>query len=109
MSYEEKDWLMRQIKQLAQGLGQMLGKESIKEIINLEAAAGETLSDEELDDVLLIIAAGEKAQLLGWNKMDWEKTLELTEERFRLLEKNFSLLEASERKRLQYFVETSDF
>ncbi len=35
MSYEEKDWLMRQIKQLAQGLGQMLGKESIKEIIAL--------------------------------------------------------------------------
>ncbi|MFW3578313.1 hypothetical protein [Vagococcus fluvialis] len=36
MSYEEKDWILRQIKQIAKGLGQMLGRESIKEIVNLE-------------------------------------------------------------------------
>ncbi|WP_251426118.1 hypothetical protein, partial [Staphylococcus aureus] len=61
-SYEEKDWILRQIKQIAKGLGQMLGRESIKEIVNLEMSESEQLSDEELDDSLLLLDVEEKVK-----------------------------------------------
>ncbi len=52
MAIEDKDFIMRQVKELAKSLGKMLSRNSLKELINLEVKDGELLSDEELDEIL---------------------------------------------------------
>lgn len=52
----ERDYLMRQIHQLAEGLGRLLTKESIKEFINYDLDDQEALSDKEIDDLLQLSA-----------------------------------------------------
>ncbi|MGL5686213.1 MAG: hypothetical protein ACRCXQ_10515 [Vagococcus fluvialis] len=93
MSYEEKDWILRQIKQIAKGLGQMLGRESIKEIVNLEMSESEQLSDEELDDILLLLDVEEKVK----QPKQIEKLTGIKEDRFQELVKDYSLLTEEER------------
>ncbi|MFD1899050.1 hypothetical protein [Enterococcus termitis] len=39
MGVEEKDFIMRQIKQLGEGLGEFLGKEDVDKILNFEEDA----------------------------------------------------------------------
>lgn len=93
MSYEEKDWILRQIKQIAKGLGQMLGRESIKEIVNLEMSESEQLSDEELDDILLLLDVEEKVK----QPKQIEVLTGIKEDRFQELVKDYSLLTEEER------------
>lgn len=93
MSYEEKDWILRQIKQIAKGLGQMLGRESIKEIVNLEMSESEQLSDEELDDILLLLDVEEKVK----QPKQIEELTGIKEDRFKELVKDYSLLTEEER------------
>lgn len=50
----EKDFLMRQIKEMAKNLGSFLSKESIKEFIDYDRSSQESLSDKEIDQILLI-------------------------------------------------------
>lgn len=54
MAFEEKDFIMRQVKQLAEGMGKFLGLESIKEIINYDQAEEDKLSDDEIETVILM-------------------------------------------------------
>ena len=104
MSYEEKDWIMRQIKQIAIGLGRILGKDSLKEMINMELSASERMSDEELDDVLLLIEVEEKITLDKLTAEAFETKLKLTQERFEQLLADYSLLKSDERKTLKEYV-----
>lgn len=93
MSYEEKDWILRQIKQIAKGLGQMLGRESIKEIVNLEMSESEQLTVEELDDILLLLDVEEKVK----QAKQIEELTGIKEDRFQELVKDYSLLTEEER------------
>lgn len=98
MSYEEKDWILRQIKQIATGLGRMLSRESVMEIVNLEASIADSLTNEELDDILLLIAAEDK---LTVSKEDIPR---VTKKRLNELMKDFSLLTVEERQLLLEYV-----
>lgn len=50
--FEEKDFMIQQIKGIAKTLGKFLGLEEVKEIINLDQEQQETLTDEELESIL---------------------------------------------------------
>lgn len=99
MSYEEKDWILRQIKQIAKGLGQMLGRESIKEIVNLEISESEQLTDEELDDILLLLEVEEKEK----QPKQTEELTGIKEDRLQELVKDYSLLTEEERMVLKKY------
>ncbi|MCB5952749.1 hypothetical protein LI951_11780 [Enterococcus sp. BWT-B8] len=89
MSYEEKDYFMRQIKKLAEGLSMMLTLNSVKEIINLEQNENSKLTDEEIEAILLAIQVQNKADQLGLNKERLAEKTGLSQERLeQLLEKN---------------------
>ncbi|MBP2966960.1 hypothetical protein J8385_20535, partial [Acinetobacter baumannii] len=96
---EEKDWILRQIKQIAKGLGQMLGKESIKEIVNLELSKSEQLTDEELDDILLLLEVDEKVK----QSRQIKELTGVKEDRFQELVKDYSLLTEEERAILKKY------
>ncbi len=87
--YEEKDWIMRQIKQLAEGLGAMLSKDSIKNILSFEQTDTQQISDEDLEKIIAIVDAKQKKEALhlsdevfcetiGINEDDWLEIDSLT-------------------------------
>lgn len=82
--YEEKDWIMRQIKQVAKSLGNMLSKESIKEFLRFEQSDMQDISDEDIDKIISIIDVINKqkklrltesklVQELGIDKTKWQE------------------------------------
>lgn len=54
MSFEDKDFIIRQIKQLAEGLGQFLTLNSVKEMIQYDDEEEGVLSDAEIEAILLM-------------------------------------------------------
>lgn len=59
----EKDFIMRQIKQIAKNFGSFLSKESLKEFINYDQSSEESLTDQEIDQILLISSLKEAIQM----------------------------------------------
>lgn len=106
MSYEEKDWIMRQIKQIASGIGKFLGKSSVKEIVNLQLSESAGMTDQELDDVLLLIAVEEKIIKLNLSDADFLERTSVERKRFNVLLKDYTLLGLSERESLRKFSES---
>lgn len=51
--FEEKDFMIQQIRGIAKTLGKFLGLEEVKEIINFDQEQQETLTDEELESILV--------------------------------------------------------
>lgn len=54
MSFEEKDFILRQVKQIATSMGKLLSLASIKDLINYESSIDEILSDEEIECIILM-------------------------------------------------------
>lgn len=54
MGLEDKDFIIRQVQQLAEGVGKFLGKESTKELINYDQSQEHALSDDDIETILLI-------------------------------------------------------
>lgn len=59
----EKDFIMRQIKQIAKNFGSLLSRESLKEFLHYEQMGEESLSDEEIDQILLISSLKEAIEM----------------------------------------------
>lgn len=106
MSYEDKDWIMRQIKQLASGIGKFLGKDSVKEIVNLEFKESGGMTDKELDDVLLLIDVEKKLMNSNISDAEFFKETTVERKRFNLLLKDYTLLGLTERENLKKFSES---
>jgi len=52
LMYQEKDFIIQQIKGIAKTLGKFLGLEQIKEIIDVDEEQLETVPDDELETIL---------------------------------------------------------
>lgn len=55
MALEDKDFIVRQVQQLAEGIGKFLGKESIKELIKYDQSQDGALTDDEIETILLVV------------------------------------------------------
>lgn len=103
MGFEEKDFIIRQIKQLAQGLGTMLNLKSVKELINYEQNATDALSDEEIENVLLITEVEERLTARGLSAEAAAGALGLTPETWEELRNFHRLPSEAEREVLFSF------
>lgn len=54
MGFEENDFILRQIKQIAASMGKFLSIASVKDLINYESSSEDILSDEEIECIILI-------------------------------------------------------
>ncbi|WP_159723685.1 hypothetical protein [Enterococcus sp. CSURQ0835] len=54
MGIEDKDFIIRQVKQVARGLGMLLSKNSLKEFISYEQTEADLLRDDELEAIILL-------------------------------------------------------
>ena len=108
MSYEEKDWIMRQIKQLAVGLGKMLGRDSLKEMINLELSASEKHTDEEIATIWLLVDEEEKIEIRQRKDEEISQKVGISRERLTDILIDYSLVTETEKKCLTEFIEKTE-
>ncbi|MCC5890581.1 MAG: hypothetical protein JJU01_08415 [Alkalibacterium sp.] len=52
MDYEDRDYIMRQMKVMAKGIGVLLEISSLKELLKLEFSADDNLTDPEIEFVI---------------------------------------------------------
>ena len=105
MSYEEKDYFMRQIKRLAEGLGMMLTLDSVKEIVNFEQSESSRLSDEEIEAILLTVNVQNEMDKRGMTLNQLSEETKIAPDRLTHLFENTTLpleLEIKELKRFLY-------
>ncbi|MGX7175306.1 hypothetical protein ACWOC3_03260 [Enterococcus saigonensis] len=87
MAVEDKDFILRQVKQLAQGLGMMLSKNTLKELINYEQSETASLRDEEIEAIILMTDVESKAKRenlsekeltgkVGMTKNEWQELIQ---------------------------------
>ncbi|MGX7163487.1 hypothetical protein [Enterococcus massiliensis] len=61
---EEKDLILRQIKQTARRLGVLLSKKSLLEFLTIDQKEETMLKESEIDGIILLIDVESKAQSL---------------------------------------------
>lgn len=104
MALEDKDFILRQIHQLAEGLGMMLSKNTLKELINYDQAESVKLSDDDIEGIILVVDAKQKAQALGLTEAGTAQQLGFSLAQWQALSQAGQLPTLQERQSLQQFV-----
>lgn len=108
MALEDKDFIVRQVQQLAEGIGKFLGKESIKELINYDQSQDDTLTDDEIETILLIIDIKEIQENKNLSNQEVAKELGITEDDLVNLYNSERFATPSELITLRNFVEENE-
>lgn len=109
MAFEEKDFIMRQIKQLAEGMGKFLGLESIKEIINYDQAEEDKLSDDEIETIILMTNLQEIQKEKRLSNEEISKELGIAEQDLEELYNSERFAAPAEHIEIRDFVEKNGF
>ena len=108
MGLEDKDFVLRQVQELAEGIGKFLGKESIKELINYDQSQEDALSDEDIETILLISNIREIQQNKALSDEEISKELGLAEQDLDDLYNNERSAASVELAALREFVEENE-
>lgn len=109
IALEEKDFIMRQVKQLAEGMGKFLGLESIKEIINYDQAEEDKLSDDEIETIILMTNLQEIQKEKRLSNEEISKELGITEQDLEELYNSDRFAAPAELIEIRDFVEKNGF
>lgn len=104
MGLEDKDFILRQVQELAEGIGKFLGKESIKELINYDQSHEGALSDEDIEAILLITSIRDIQESEGLSNEDLSSELGMPENDLEKLYNNERAVTADELETLRDFV-----
>lgn len=108
MVLEDKDFIMRQVKQLAEGMGKFLGLESIKELINYDQSEEGVLSDDEIEAIILMANVKEIQKDRKLSNKEVSKELGITEKDLDNLYNSEGYTMPSELSMLRHFVEKNE-
>lgn len=108
MALEDKDFIMRQVKQLAEGMGEFLGLESIKELINYDQSEEDMLSDDEIETIILITNVKKIQKNKKLSNEEVSKELSITEEALTSLYNAERFATPSELVEIRHFVEKNE-
>ncbi|MEG0679859.1 MAG: hypothetical protein RR439_08475 [Carnobacterium sp.] len=108
MALEDKDFIMRQVKQLAEGIGKFLGLESIKELINYDQSEEDILSDDEIEGIILITDVKEIQKKKKLSNKEIAKKLEITENDLNHLYNGERFTTPSELIEIRRFIERNE-
>lgn len=107
MALEDKDFILRQVKTLAKGLGMLLSKESLKELINYQASEEESLSDEVIQQIILLADVQRQGELLNMTPVQLAQELGMEPTRWLDLIKGDALPTPAEADCLLHFLTRS--
>lgn len=108
MGLEDRDFIIRQVQQLAEGVGKFLGKESIKELINYDQSQKDALSDDEIETILLITNIKEIQENEELSNQEVSRELGIAENDLDNLYNSERFATSSELTALRDFVEKFD-
>ncbi|WP_236005891.1 hypothetical protein [Desemzia sp. RIT 804] len=108
MGLEDKDFILRQVQELAEGIGKFLGKESIKELINYDQSQEDALTDEDIETILLISNIREIQQNKTLSDEEISRELGIAEKDLDDLYNNERSATSSELTALRNFVEENE-
>ena len=108
MVLEDKDFIMRQVKQLAEGIGKFLGLKSIKELINYDQSEEDILSDDEIEGIILITDVKEIQKNKKLSNKEIAKELEMTENDLNHLYNGERFTTPSELIEIRRFIERNE-
>lgn len=108
MGLEDKDFIIRQVQQLAEGVGKFLGKESIKEFINYDQTQEDALSDDDIESILLMTNIKEIQERKQLTNQGISRELGITENELDKLYNSERFATSSELIALRDFVEKND-
>lgn len=103
--YEEKDWIMRQIKQVAKSLGNMLSKESIKEFLRFEQSDMQDISDEDIEKIISIIDVTNKQKKINLTESELIQKLGIDETKWNEINSQNRIPDDKEYERIKTFLE----
>lgn len=104
MAIEDKDFILRQVKQLAQGLGMMLSKNTLKELVNYEQSEAASLSDEDIEAIILMTDVESKAKRENLSEKEIAGKVGMTKDEWQELIQGSRLPTAVESKMLSDYV-----
>lgn len=104
MGLEDKDFILRQVQELAEGIGKFLGKDSIKELINYDQSQEGALSDEDIEAILLITTIRDIQESEGLSDEDLSNELGMPENGLENLYNNERSVTEDELETLRDFV-----
>lgn len=104
MGLEDKDFILRQVQELAEGIGKFLGKDSIKELINYDQSQEGALSDEDIETILLVTSIRDIQESEGLSDEDLSSELGMTEQDLEKLYNNERSVTPVELEALRDFV-----
>lgn len=104
MGLEDKDFVLRQVQELAEGIGKFLGKDSIKELINYDQSQEGALSDEDIEAILLVTTIRDIQESEGLSDEDLSSELGMTEQDLEKLYNNERSVTPVELETLRDFV-----
>lgn len=104
---EESDYIMRQVKQMAKGLGKFMGLEQIKEILQLSESQQEVMRDEELESIILMTKIELIVENASYSMDEVGNKLGIGVMKLEELFNNERYADAKERKSLRQFVKES--
>lgn len=108
MGLEDKDFVLRQVQELASGIGKFLGKESIKELINYDQFQEGALSDEDIETILFITTIRDIQESNGLTDNEISNELGMSEHDLDDLYKNERSATSSELTALREYVEDNE-
>lgn len=108
MGLEDKDFVLRQVQELAEGIGKFLGKDSIKELINYDQSQEGALSDEDIEAILLVTTIRDIQESESLSDEDLSSELGMTEQDLEKLYNNERSVTPDELNALRDFVEEKE-
>lgn len=109
MSYEDQDFIMRQIKGYAKGIGVLLDISSLKELLKLEFSIDETLSDREIESIIYTARVENYINRRLLSEEELEKMLGLPPEQLNRLTSTTETASEEELDKLKKLIEDEQY
>lgn len=105
MGIEDKDFVMRQVRQLAEGLGALLSKNSLKELINFDQSEDNAhLTDTEIESIILVVDINNKAKKWNFSDQQVADKLKISLEDWKIISNGGRLPTLLERETMENFI-----
>ncbi|WP_161879224.1 hypothetical protein [Alkalibacterium sp. MB6] len=105
MTIEDQDFIMQQIKLLAKGIGALLDIQSLKELLKLEFAVDDDLTDRDIESIIYTARVEELIEKNILSEEELEEYLGVSSKRVADLKTNQDLPTEDELQQLKALVE----
>ncbi|PRY84246.1 hypothetical protein [Alkalibacterium olivapovliticus] len=109
MTIEDQDFMMRQIKLMAKGIGVFLDISSLKELFKLEFSFDDELTDPEIEGIIFLARTEELIDKNLLSREELEEVLNTSSERIDQLLSSQAQPNGEEREKLEQLIDDKQY